>query len=115
MLVKALEYVKRRRPKVGVMENVLGMEMVRHGDDSSALSYIQQQLEAIGLFTDHLHIDLHLFNAAHRHGPLREGIALRCRCTDSVADKRPTNLLFPQSPLPRKANAWSVCLLSHQL
>ena len=64
--IATLARIRMRRPRIGVIENVPGMELVRAGSDESALSLVKKLLMDMQYSAAHCSVDLSIFHRASR-------------------------------------------------
>ena len=74
-MVSTLARIKARRPSLGVLENVLGMSIVRGDASESALCHVKQRLTSMGYHVEHTIVDLSIFHAATRARTLEVRVA----------------------------------------
>ena len=66
MLTQTLLCIRRKRPKIGILENVSGLHLLRGDDDKTALQFVTGTLSEQGYETDYMGIDLSMWHAATR-------------------------------------------------
>ena len=64
--IATLARIRMRRPRIGVIENIPGMELVRAGSDESALSLVKKLLVDMQCGVAHCSVDLSIFHRASR-------------------------------------------------